>query len=210
MSIRAVVFDIGGVMIRLAYGWQNACAASGIAYRPFDDTPAYRATLETLELDYGRGRITPDDYFACLHELMRGLYTLDELQAIHGAVIQEEFPEIETIVRALQSAGLFTACLSNTCASHWTALTNPASYPAINRLDARHASHLFGLMKPDPAIFRRFEAETGFPPAQILFFDDSPANTAAARDCGWNAVLITTPANPLPQIRQALAGTSDE
>ena len=204
MPIRAVVFDIGGVMIRLAYGWHKACAASGIDVRPFDDTPDYRAALEALEVDYGHGRITPDAYFARLHALVAGRYTPDELRAIHGAVIQEEFPGIAEIVRALTSAGLFTACLSNTCASHWAALTDPARYPAINNLDARHASHLVGLMKPDPAIFRRFEADTGFAPAEILFFDDGEANAAAARARGWHAVHVADPANPLPEIRQAL------
>lgn len=201
MSIRAVIFDIGGVMIRLAYGWQQACAAGGIDFRPFDDTPAYRAALEALETDYGCGRITPDAYFARLHALMEGRYAPDELRAIHSAVIQEEFPGIAELVRELRAAGLFTACLANTCASHWAVLTDPAQYPAIAALDA---SHLLGLMKPDPAIFRRFEAETGLAPAEILFFDDSPANAAAARAHGWHAVHITTPTTPLPQLRAAL------
>jgi putative hydrolase of the HAD superfamily len=204
MSIRAVVFDIGGVMIRLAYGWQNACRASGVAFRHFDLTPEYLADQDALELDYGRGHITPDEYFSRLHGLMRGRYALDELQVIHGAVIQQEFDGIVEIVQLLKSAGQFTACLSNTCASHWTALTDPARYPAIGRLDARFASHLFGLMKPDPAIFRRFEAETGFRPAEILYFDDGEGNVAAARDRGWTAVHITCPDDAVPEIRQAL------
>jgi len=204
MSIRAIVFDIGGVMIRLAYGWQNACRAGNIEFRDFDPTPEYQAGLEALEMDYGRGLIDPGAYFARLHGLMGGRYTLGELQAIHAAVIQGEFSGIYEIVRGLKSAGLFTACLSNTCASHWTALTNPELYPAIALLDARHASHLFGLMKPDPAIFRRFEAETGFRPAEILYFDDGEQNVLAARDRGWTAAHITRPDNAVPEIREAL------
>jgi len=204
MSIRAVVFDIGGVMIRLAYGWRNACRAVGIEFRDFDATSEYQASLEALEIDYGRGLIDTGVYFARLHGLMGGLYNLNELRAIHGAVIQEEFPGIYEIVRALKSTGLFTACLSNTCASHWTTLTDPARYPAIGLLDARHASHLFGLMKPDPAIFRRFEAETGLRPAEILFFDDSEQNALAARDRGWTSVHIANPDNAVPEIRHAL------
>jgi len=203
-TLRAVVFDIGGVMIRLAYGWQNACRASAIPYRDFDSTPAYRANLEALELDYGRGRITPDAYFTRLHALMGERYNLDELHAIHGAVIQGEFPGLYEIVRGLQSAGLLTACLSNTCASHWTDLTNPAKYPAISQLDARCASHLFGLMKPDPAIFRRFEEEVGLQPAEILFFDDGEQNVLAAHACGWTAIHITNPEDAVPEIRAAL------
>ena len=208
-ALRAVVFDIGGVMIRLAYGWRNACRASGVEFRPFDDTPEYLAALEALEVEYGHGRISPDDYFARLHGLMGGRYTFDELHAIHGAVIQQEFPSIEAIVRALKAAGLFTACLSNTCASHWVELDNPARYPAIGLLDARFASHLFGLMKPDPAIFRRFEAETGFRPAEILYFDDGKENVIAARECGWNAIHITDSDNAVPQICETVDNKGD-
>jgi FMN phosphatase YigB (HAD superfamily) len=108
-------------------------------------------------------------------------------------------------VRALQAAGLFTACLSNTCASHWEALGDPAQYHAIGLLDARYASQHLGVMKPEAAIYRRFEAGTGFSPAEILFFDDVEDNIIAARACGWQAVCITRTDTSVPQIREALA-----
>jgi putative hydrolase of the HAD superfamily len=203
--IRAVVFDIGGVMIRLAPGWEKACRASGVIYRPFEETPDYKANLRVLELDYGCGRITPDEYFARLDCLVNGLYPPEDLRALHQAIIQEEFPGIYDLVRDLRASGYFTACLSNTCASHWVALGDPALYPAIGSLDARFASQQLGVMKPDEAIFRHFEAHTGFAPAEILFFDDLADNVAAAQSCGWEAVRIMPADNAVPQLRDALA-----
>lgn len=204
-DIRVVVFDLGRVMIRLAAGWDNACQAAGVPYRGVPETDAFAAALESLELDYGRGLLDSPEYYARLYTLAEGRYSLDELQALHMAVIQPEYPGIANLVRAIQATGLRTACLSNTCAAHWTALVDPARYPAIGLLDARHASHLLGLMKPDPAIYRRFEALIGATPAEILFFDDGPKNVGTARLLGWHAELITDPDDSLPLLREALA-----
>lgn len=52
-----------------------------------------------------------------------------------------------------------------------------------------------GLAKPDPAVFRRADAELG--PADVVFFDDTAANVDAAREHGWTAHLWTTPADAL-------------
>lgn len=203
--IRAVVFDIGGVMIRLAAGWENACRAGGVEYRPFAETPAYRERLDMLERKFGCGQITSADYYSRLFELVDGRYPLTDLRMLHMSVIQQEFPGIYEVVRGLREAGYFTACLSNTCAAHWDALDDPAQYPAIGLLNARFASQLMGLMKPDPAIFRRFEEATGFHPQEILYFDDMPANVAAAQQCGWQAVLITQTEDAVPEIQAALS-----
>lgn len=203
--IRATVFDIGGVMIRLAPGWEQATAAAGVTYRPFEITPDFTAQLNLLEADYGAGRITPESYFNRLSTLVNGLYSLPELRRLHLAVIQEEFPDIPMIIKTLKTAGVFTACLSNTCASHWVELDNPARYPGIGLLDTRVASHLVGAMKPDTAIYRHFENATGFAPADILFFDDNLPNVLAARERGWHAEQITDATPATTQIREIMA-----
>jgi putative hydrolase of the HAD superfamily len=132
------------------------------------------------------------------------LYTIPELRAAFQAIIREEFPGIYDTVTALKAAGYRTACLSNTSAIHWVDLDNPAKYPAIALLDVRHASHLLGCMKPDAAIYRRFEAEMGARPEDILFFDDYETNVAGARACGWHAEQITGDTPVVEQIRMHL------
>jgi putative hydrolase of the HAD superfamily len=45
-----------------------------------------------------------------------------------------------------------------------------------------------GFAKPDPRIYRVAAARLGFPPAQCLYVDDTPAHVTAARECGMHAV----------------------
>jgi putative hydrolase of the HAD superfamily len=47
------------------------------------------------------------------------------------------------------------------------------------------------LIKPEPAIFAHAAMRFGLPPDQLLFFDDVPANVAAARAAGWQAEVFT-------------------
>ena len=52
-------------------------------------------------------------------------------------------------------------------------------------------SHLMGLRKPDPEIFRTVLENHGLEPEQTLFIDDSPQHIASARQLGICAELLT-------------------
>ncbi|MHB9023395.1 MAG: HAD family hydrolase [Armatimonadota bacterium] len=204
-TIRVVVFDIGGVMIRLADGWQGACACAGLPYRPRELTEETRRQWVALEHAVGEGRMDTEDFLQQALQLINGIYTAEELRAVYQAIIREEFPGIYDVVSGLKAAGYATACLSNTSAAHWDDLTNPALYPAIARLDYRFASHLLQMMKPDPRIYHRFQAETGFTSAGILFFDDLDENVRGAQACGWNAIRVSGDHPAIEQIQAGLA-----
>ena len=60
-----------------------------------------------------------------------------------------------------------------------------------DRFDAMHYSAELGLAKPDPAFFDAVRARTGLLSAELLLIDDSPANVAAARASGWQALHWT-------------------
>jgi HAD superfamily hydrolase (TIGR01509 family) len=203
-TIQLIVFDLGGVMIRLARDWEHACTLAGVAYRPTVISPTQAASFHALDSRFNTGTITLDDFYAQLCGVFPGQYTADEWARIYQAIIREEFPGIHDLVLALRLAGYRTACLSNTCSPHWADLTNPARYPGIGALDYQHASHLFGVAKPDPRIYRCFEAATGFAPETTLCFDDRADNVLAARAGGWHAVQITDASLPTEQMRAAL------
>ena len=44
-----------------------------------------------------------------------------------------------------------------------------------------------GLIKPDPAIYRRLSDDFAIQPCQAVFIDDSLANVQAAAACGFHA-----------------------
>jgi FMN phosphatase YigB (HAD superfamily) len=105
------------------------------------------------------------------------------------------------VIEAIGAAGLVTACLSNTDPHHWEVLE---AMPALQALRHRHASHLWGLAKPDEPIYRRLEAERGVRGDEILFFDDLAENIATARRLGWDAVLVEHASDPAAQVTVAL------
>lgn len=203
-TVRVVVFDLGGVMIRLADGWEGACRAAGVDYRPIEIDDDYMEAIAELETGIASDALTPEAYYLGVRGLVNGLYTTVEIRRIYQAVIQEEFPGIFEAVSALKATGYVTACLSNTCGPHWEDLTNPELYPAIALLDHQHASHLLRAAKPDQTIYQRFEEAVGAAPGEILFFDDNADNIAAARTRGWHAVHITPDRPSINQILDTL------
>jgi len=74
------------------------------------------------------------------------------------------------------------ACLSNCNATHW-----PVVEPVAALFDQVFASHLCGMVKPDPAIFAHVLHSLGRPPGSVRFFDDSLKNVRAARAAGMDA-----------------------
>jgi putative hydrolase of the HAD superfamily len=58
-----------------------------------------------------------------------------------------------------------------------------------DRVDGIYASGLMGVAKPDPGFFHAIQADLGCADAaRLLLVDDIPANVAAARAAGWQAI----------------------
>lgn len=89
----------------------------------------------------------------------------------------------ETLIELRQRHRL--AILSNTNEVHWRRLSGEMAIPDL--VDAAFASHLIGLRKPDARVYQHVAAELGVAPADILFFDDNPANIEAALALGIEA-----------------------
>ena len=193
------VFDLGGVIVRICRSWQEGCRAAGIAHGP--DAEARLASPRKAELlrAHQCGEIDADGFFRGVAELLED-HGADEVRHIHSSWILGDYPGIAAAIDRIHLAGIRTACLSNTNAHHWSQLE---SSEAFRRIQVRHASHLMGLVKPDPRIYRAFEQATGASPQEIVFFDDLAENVAAASACGWNAVHIDHEGDTA---RQVMAG----
>jgi FMN phosphatase YigB (HAD superfamily) len=210
---RIVCFDLGGVLVRIVRDWSEACRGAGLPVRGDPDGPAaVEARRQLMDL-FGTGRITEDEWARRLAIALDGLYSVGDLMRIHHAWTLDEYAGAAALVDDLHAAGRATACLSNTNHSHWARLVHRdgdrarggrPEYPAVSRLRKHFASHLFGLAKPDDAIYRAFEQATGLEGGEILFFDDLPENVAAARARGWRAERIDPEAETVPQLRRLL------
>lgn len=199
---RVVCFDLGGVVVRICRSFEEAILAAGLALRPLPSDDWSHAAQRDVVARHQLGWIHGPDFFAGLATAMRDVYSADELVRIHRAVLRAEYDGVTELIAGINRAGLVTACLSNTNHDHWTELVE---MPSLRLLHARHASHLWGLAKPNAAIYERFERELAVTPASILFFDDLRENVAAAQARGWDAVKIDHAGNTAAQMGEALA-----
>lgn len=197
MATTLVIFDLGGVVVRICRSFEEATLAAGVPLRDRAASERGREALGKVLAANELGLVPPGDVHRLMSEAIGGRYAVHEIAAIHAAVLREEYPGMAALVAALGESGVATACLSNTDPLHWEVLE---TLPAVRAMHHRHASHLWGLAKPGEAIYRRLEAERGVRGPGILFFDDTPANVETARRIGWDAVLVEHAGDPAAQV----------
>ncbi len=199
--IRLVCFDLGGVVIRICRSWNEACAAAGMTVRDPELWQRTRPIRYRLVEDFQTGHIDAPTFAARASEQVSGLYSPAEILGVHNAWMLEEYAGVAELIDRVHDAGFDTAALSNTSHDHWAQIL---TYPAVMRLRNRLASHLLGLHKPDPMIYRQLERQLGYRADEIIFFDDMPENVTAAGAIGWHAHLIDPGADPAEQIATIL------
>jgi FMN phosphatase YigB (HAD superfamily) len=208
-----VCFDVGGVLVRLCSAWDEACLAAGLDIRRATATPAVTVRRRELVMLFDSGSISLDEWAVGVEKAIDAVYSAEELKRIHRALLKSEYAGALALVERLETAGVETACLSNTNAAHWLRLAHfederakPGlpEFPSVVRLKHRIASHVLGVVKPKPEIYRRFERATGARGAEILFFDDREENVVAARQGGWRAERVDPTGDPISEARRHL------
>jgi 2-haloacid dehalogenase len=180
---RAVVFDLGGVLL----DWNPR-----YLYRKlFDDEAEMERFLsEVCTLDWHRAHdlgVPPEETsppLAAAHPEQAELIwawtqRTEEMLAgpIDGTV---------AILRELTAAGVPCYALTNT--ESWTYPGRRERYPFLTWFDGTVVSGFEGVAKPDPRVFELLLGRFGLTAADTLFIDDSLVNVEAARAAGMQAV----------------------
>jgi 2-haloacid dehalogenase len=187
MSPRAVVFDIGNVLIE----WNPE--------RMYDRVigeARRRAMFEAVDLhgmnirvDAGANWINEVRALASAHPDFA-----DEVMLWHDRWIEMASPVIPQSVRimeALQRKGIPVFALTNFGIETYDhAVTH---YPFFDRFDRAFVSGRLGVMKPEARIYEIVEAVSGLRGAELIFADDRPENIAAAEARGWKGHVFTGP-----------------
>jgi putative hydrolase of the HAD superfamily len=209
MTPRIVVFDWGGVILRIVRSFEEACQRISLPVYPEVTAPHLSQKRAALAHEFQKGTMSEADFYAEVAKHTAGRYTSEDFQRIHDAWLISEYPGVSQLIHDIHAAGVATTgLLSNTNHRHWMRHLprgdSPGDFPTIGLLRHKHASHLMGLAKPDDAIYRRFEELSGFQGSQILFFDDLAENVAAARQVGWQSVQIDHAGDTAKQMRTEL------
>jgi 2-haloacid dehalogenase len=188
LATKAVVFDLGGVLIdwdpRYLYRKLLADEAAVEEFLATVCTPEWNA-----EQDRGR-------------PFAEGVAELVERHPVHAAAItayHERWTEMlggdiaDTVelLAELRDTGMPLYALTN-----WSAETFGIArerYQFLEWFDGVLVSGEERMIKPEPAIFRLLLDRFGLDPGAAFYVDDSPANVAAASDLGFDAVRFTGP-----------------
>lgn len=202
--VELVCFDLGRVLVRICRDWHDACLIAEVSGRLNLEDLSVRAAIDAIVNDFEIGAIDAAVFAGRIAEL--GELTPEDVDAVLEVYLRGVYEGLEPLFGQLHAAGVATACLSNTNATHWRMMFELPAPPfrPLAALTHRFASHLIGARKPDPAIYAHVERTVGVEPAAIVFFDDIPENIDAARARGWRAHLVSTDREPLPQVRLAL------
>jgi putative hydrolase of the HAD superfamily len=204
MPIRALLFDLGGVILdvdpaRCLAHWapHSRLEAQALATR-FGVDAAWEA--------HETGRLDTGGYLAHLRQALE--LACGEADVLAGWNAMLGAPIADTVALVDQLRGrLPLHVLSNTNAAHVAAIR--AAHPGLlERFDVLHVSHELGWRKPHRRAFAAVLQALGQPPAEVLFFDDLPANVEAARAAGLQAVLVRGPADVRGALQDLAGGAA--
>lgn len=94
------------------------------------------------------------------------------------------------LVETLAARGVPQYALTNFPGDKWRAFAADPDYGFLTHFKAITVSGLIGTKKPAREAFAHIETASGLTPPEMLFFDDTEPNVAAARDYGYHARLF--------------------
>jgi 2-haloacid dehalogenase len=184
MTVKAVIFDIGNVLLE----WDPRGFYDRVYGRARREALFAEVALDAMNLEVDRGAPFRASVYALAEKHPE--YTA-EIRDWHDRWIEMASPEIPrsvALLRALRRKGIPVHALSNFGIDTFELAA--AHYDFLAEFDRRFISGHLRLIKPDAAIYATVEADLGFPPETLLFADDRPENIAAARARGWQVHLF--------------------
>jgi putative hydrolase of the HAD superfamily len=178
--VRALVFDIGGVLIQLG----NPTELFGLA----GDTEHFLARwLHSPSVrDFERGAINAETFARRIVTEAALTYDWQEFLERFMAWPGLLFPGITELLEAIPNR-YQRALMSNTNEAHWR--DGGLAAQLDERFELRFLSFETGLLKPDVDAFRHLASALGHSPGEIAFFDDNIANVRSASSLGFQARL---------------------
>ena len=184
-----VVFDLGGVLVRIRRGFESCARAAGIPWERGPLSESESQAFNQLMGRYQAGYLELADFSRDVAALMGDTVTATQIERMHDAILVGPYEGAAGVLERLMGRGVAVAILSNTCGAHWAHLAHYSSVAVVPE-ESRFLSFQLGLIKPDPAIYERVEALSGYGGADILFLDDGFDQVESARRCGWRAEQI--------------------
>jgi 2-haloacid dehalogenase len=200
MTIRAVVFDFGGVL----FDWNP-----DYLYRKLINNEEERKFFFShvcngeWNIEQDRGRTWADAIAIKQAEFPEYSDLIAAFYSRWNEMLRGTLPDGVALMERLESANIPLYGLTN-----WSDETFPYAwehFPLLHRFKDIVVSGRLGLIKPDPAIYQAmFERIhlTGLQPNELVFIDDVAKNAHAASQLGWHGIHHTNANETAKQLQQ--------
>lgn len=197
--MKAVVFDLGKVLVDFDYG----IAARNLAAVSRAPAPDIQHLIEKspLLVQFETGLINRNQFFRQVCDATGFCGEQAQFDSMFADIFSAIEPMIDFHAR-LRKAGTRTYIFSNTndlAVGHIR-----ARFAFFSNFDGYVLSYEHGAMKPDRKIYEVVEKMTGSRGPEILYIDDRLENVETGKAMGWQTIWHQTPEETIARF-QALA-----
>lgn len=185
---RAIIFDIGRVLIRVDISRAMDGLAAGLSLTP----AAVWSSIQNDPhwLDWQEGRISPRDWYLHLAKRLGASLTFEQFSEVWNRALDPNPIHPESFLEKL-SKNYRLALLSNTDPIHMS--HEEARFPFFRFFPIRIYSYQVGASKPDPIIYRQALQACKVRAEEAVYIDDIAEYAAAATRLGMTGIVFQSP-----------------
>jgi epoxide hydrolase-like predicted phosphatase len=201
MPIKAVIFDMGGVILRTEdqSPRQGLAEEYHLSLEELNNLVFYSETSTLAEV----GRVPEGQHWLKVFEAIKvpadeQRHFIEQFWA--GDRVDSRLVDFIRELKAERPVGLLSNAWSGTRSNL------QERYDFLSLFTAAIFSAEVGLRKPDPQIYHLILAQLNVAADESVFVDDFPANVRAARELGIHAVQFKKTDQAIGEVRRLLAG----
>jgi len=184
-KFRAIIFDIGRVLIRVDMSRAMGGLASGLAL-------THQEVMSAIEKDprwpdWQGGRISPRDWHLHLTKRLGASLTFEQFTEVWNSALDPNPIHSEFFLEKL-SKKYRLALLSNTDPIHMSYAE--ARFPFFRFFPSRIYSYRVGARKPDPVIYHEALQACKVRAEEAVYIDDVAAYAEAAQRLGMTGIVF--------------------
>jgi HAD superfamily hydrolase (TIGR01509 family) len=187
-KLRAIIFDIGRVLVRVDAARAVERLAPGSSLSPEEAWASLQK--DPRWPDWQEGRVSPWDWYLHVSKRLGTSLAFDQFTAAWNAALDPQPIQDNAFLEKL-SKRYRLALLSNTDPIHVAHME--ATYDFFGLFPARVYSCSVGASKPNPLIYREALRACKVSAEEALYIDDIPAYAEAAQRLGMSGILFQSP-----------------
>jgi glucose-1-phosphatase len=199
-KLRAVIFDIGRVLIRVDIQRVKSALAEGLPFTPEELWSAIEK--DPRWPDWQEGRMAPRDWHLHLSKRFNISLDFEHFKNVWNSAL-DPAPIHKASVFARLAKSHRLGLLSNTDPIHVEKLESTYDFFAYFPKAVRTYSCSIGASKPDPLVFREALRACRVRAEETVYVDDILAYVEAARRLGFTGVHFQSPAQLYAELGQA-------